>query len=163
MVLVSSVALVNACVLPGFSLKGSPRAALSSRPHFSFSRREVSSEPNRASQSSNAGNKTSTSSAFLSHSGRSPRCLSHGSRFAPSPLAGLLSGWRCLSKNFSPFSEIHQSNRRPQTSVFRLTAPALLVLLSHKVAANGGQNHLFGKIHTSAMGGWNGSAKIEGR
>lgn len=162
MVLVSSVALVNACVLPGFSLKGSPRAALSSRPHFSFSRREVSSEPNRASQSSNAGNKTSTSSAFLSHSGRSPRCLSHGSRFAPA--SGGASFWlRCLSKNFSPFSEIHQSNRRPQTSVFRLTAPALLVLLSHKVAANGGRNHLFGKIHTSAMGGWNGSAKIEGR
>jgi hypothetical protein len=37
----------------------------------------------------------------------------------------------------------------------------LLVLLSQKVAANGEQNHLFGKIHTSAMGGWNGSAKIE--
>jgi hypothetical protein len=36
-----------------------------------------------------------------------------------------------------------------------------LVLLSQKVAANGEQNHLFGKIHTSAMGGWNGSAKIE--
>jgi hypothetical protein len=36
-----------------------------------------------------------------------------------------------------------------------------LILLSQKVAANGEQNHLFGKIHTSAMGGWNGSAKIE--
>jgi hypothetical protein len=36
-----------------------------------------------------------------------------------------------------------------------------LFLLSQKVAANGEQNHLFGKIHTSAMGGWNGSAKIE--
>jgi hypothetical protein len=36
-----------------------------------------------------------------------------------------------------------------------------LVLLSQKVAANDEENHLFGKIHTSAMGGWNGSAKIE--
>ena len=36
-----------------------------------------------------------------------------------------------------------------------------LVLLSQKVATNDEENHLFGKIHTSAMGGWNGSAKIE--
>jgi hypothetical protein len=36
-----------------------------------------------------------------------------------------------------------------------------LVLLSQKVAINDEENHLFGKIHTSAMGGWNGSAKIE--
>ena len=36
-----------------------------------------------------------------------------------------------------------------------------LVLLSQKVAANDGENHLFGKIHTSAMGGWNGSAEFE--
>jgi hypothetical protein len=39
--------------------------------------------------------------------------------------------------------------------------PEPLVLLSQKVAANNEENHLFGKIHTSAMGGWNGSAKIE--
>jgi hypothetical protein len=32
---------------------------------------------------------------------------------------------------------------------------------SADVAANGGENNLFGKIHISAMGGWNGSAKIE--
>ena len=38
---------------------------------------------------------------------------------------------------------------------------APLVLLSQKVATNDEENHLFGKIHTSAMGGWNGSAKIE--
>jgi hypothetical protein len=38
---------------------------------------------------------------------------------------------------------------------------SLLVLLSQKVAANDGENHLFGKIHTSAMGGWNGSAEFE--
>jgi Arc/MetJ-type ribon-helix-helix transcriptional regulator len=38
---------------------------------------------------------------------------------------------------------------------------SLLVLLSQKVATNDEENHLFGKIHTSAMGGWNGSAKIE--
>src|SRR5262249_36902564 len=37
-----------------------------------------------------------------------------------------------------------------------------LVLLSQKVATNDEENHLFGKIHTSAMGGWNGSAKVEG-
>ena len=37
----------------------------------------------------------------------------------------------------------------------------ILVLLSQKVAANDGENHLFGKIHTSAMGGWNGSAEFE--
>ena len=37
----------------------------------------------------------------------------------------------------------------------------VLVLLSQKVATNNEENHLFGKIHTSAMGGWNGSAKIE--
>ncbi|HMG33042.1 MAG TPA: hypothetical protein VKM94_03815 [Blastocatellia bacterium] len=37
----------------------------------------------------------------------------------------------------------------------------LLILLSQKVATNDEENHLFGKIHTSAMGGWNGSAKIE--
>jgi len=36
-----------------------------------------------------------------------------------------------------------------------------LVLLSQKVATNDEENHLFGKIHSSAMGGWNGSAKIE--
>jgi hypothetical protein len=36
-----------------------------------------------------------------------------------------------------------------------------LVLLSQKVAADGEKNHLFGKTHTSAMGGWNGSGKIE--
>src|SRR5262245_27433930 len=38
---------------------------------------------------------------------------------------------------------------------------ARLVLLRQKVATNDEENHLFGKIHTSAMGGWNGSAKIE--
>ena len=36
-----------------------------------------------------------------------------------------------------------------------------LILLSQKVATNDEENHLFGKIHTSAMGGWNESAKIE--
>jgi hypothetical protein len=36
-----------------------------------------------------------------------------------------------------------------------------LILLSQKVATNDDENHLFGKIHSSAMGGWNGSAKIE--
>src|SRR5262245_15632532 len=36
-----------------------------------------------------------------------------------------------------------------------------LVLLSQKVAADGEENHLFGKTHTSAMGGWNGSAEIK--
>jgi hypothetical protein len=51
----------------------------------------------------------------------------------------------------------HSSTRGVQ-GWFRRTR---LVLLSQKVAANGEQNHLFGKIHTSAMGGWNGSAKIE--
>jgi hypothetical protein len=43
----------------------------------------------------------------------------------------------------------------------RVVKTTFLFLLSQKVAANGEQNHLFGKIHTSAMGGWNGSAKIE--
>jgi hypothetical protein len=38
---------------------------------------------------------------------------------------------------------------------------SLLVLLSQKVVTNDEENHLFGKIHTSAMGGWNESAKIE--
>jgi hypothetical protein len=38
---------------------------------------------------------------------------------------------------------------------------SLLVLLSQKVAADGDGNHLFGRIHTSAMGGWNGSAEIK--
>jgi hypothetical protein len=38
---------------------------------------------------------------------------------------------------------------------------SLVVLLSQKVATNDEENHLFGKIHSSAMGGWNGSAKIE--
>src|SRR5262249_33263676 len=37
----------------------------------------------------------------------------------------------------------------------------IVVLLSQKVATNDEENHLFGKIHSSAMGGWNGSAKIE--
>jgi hypothetical protein len=41
------------------------------------------------------------------------------------------------------------------------SAASSLVLLSQKVATNDEENHLFGKIHTSAMGGWNGSAKIE--
>src|SRR5262245_16068898 len=36
-----------------------------------------------------------------------------------------------------------------------------LILLSQKVAADGEENHLFGKTHTSAMGGWNGSAEIK--
>src|SRR5499433_3493032 len=36
-----------------------------------------------------------------------------------------------------------------------------LVLLSQKVAADGEENHLFGKTHASAMGGWNGSAEIK--
>src|SRR5262249_16377683 len=39
--------------------------------------------------------------------------------------------------------------------------PLLLILLSQKVAADGEENHLFGKTHTSAMGGWNGSAEIK--
>ena len=36
-----------------------------------------------------------------------------------------------------------------------------LLLLSQKVADDAEENHLFGKIHTSAMGGWNGSAQIK--
>jgi len=39
----------------------------------------------------------------------------------------------------------------------RSRAQGALVLLSQKVAADGKENHLFGKIYTSAMGGWNGS------
>ena len=38
---------------------------------------------------------------------------------------------------------------------------AVLVLLSQKVAADLEENHLFGKIHISAMGGWYGSAEIK--
>jgi hypothetical protein len=30
----------------------------------------------------------------------------------------------------------------------------MLILLSQKVAADGEENHLFGKIHGSAVGGW---------
>jgi hypothetical protein len=50
--------------------------------------------------------------------------------------------------------------RRKLKAIF-LTPSSRLVLLSQKVATNDEENHLFGKIHTSAMGGWNGSAKIE--
>jgi hypothetical protein len=54
-----------------------------------------------------------------------------------------------------------RNGRHPANFVLVFQSFIFLVLLSQKVAANGEQNHLFGKIHTSAMGGWNGSAKIE--
>ena len=38
-----------------------------------------------------------------------------------------------------------------------------LVLLSQKVATNDEENHLFGKIHTSAMGGWNLEGSVRSR
>jgi len=45
--------------------------------------------------------------------------------------------------------------------IYALPLLTPLILLSQKVAADGEENHLFGKTHTSAMGGWNGSAEIK--